>query len=86
MLDDEADPPEDDESHYRQIDDPVPPVRRQAVRKEGVAAVVEGRHGVVEGVIKGRRRREILRKTDEQKDRSQGLADEGEALLTSKQT
>ncbi len=71
MLDDEADPPEDDEPHDGQVDDPVPPVGHQAVRKEGVAAVVEGRDGVVEGVEEGRGRRKILRKTDEQKERPQ---------------
>ena len=43
MLHDEADPAEDDEPHHRQIDDPVPTIRHQVVRKEGVAAVVEGR-------------------------------------------
>jgi len=47
MLDDEADPPEDDEPHHGQVDDPVSPVGDQAVGKEGIAAVVEGRHGVV---------------------------------------
>ena len=78
LLDDEADPAEDDEPHDGQVDNPVPAIRHQIVRKERVAAVVEGRHGVVEGVIEGRRRREILQKANEQKDRPHGLADEGE--------
>ena len=66
ILDDEADPPQDDESHDGQVDQPVPPVGHQAVRKEGVAAIVEGRHGVVEGMEEGRRRRKILCEADEQ--------------------
>ena len=58
-------PPEDDEPHHGEVDDPVPLVRDQVVRKEGVAAVVEGRDGMVDGVEEGRRRRKILGETDE---------------------
>ncbi len=79
VLDDETDPPQDDERHHREIDEPVAPVRHQVVREERVAAVVEGRDGVVQGVEEGRGRREIPGEADEQEDRPRGLDDEGEA-------
>ena len=52
-MDDESEPPQDDEGHDGQIDDPVPLVADQVVREEGVTAVVEGGDGVVKGVIEG---------------------------------
>jgi hypothetical protein len=66
VLNDEADPTQDDEPHDGKVDKHVALKADETVGKEGIAAVVEGGDGMVEGLEKGLPYWRVLDETDKQ--------------------
>ncbi len=60
VVHDEADAAGHDEPHHREVDQHVPLEGHQAVGEQRVAAVVEGRHGVVDRLVERLAGRQVL--------------------------
>ena len=53
VLDDEADAPQNDQSHDGQVHNEVPLIADEIIGKGGIPAIVESRNGIVKGMEEG---------------------------------
>jgi hypothetical protein len=72
-LNDKADASDNYERHNGAVDQQVSLISHQAVREEGVAAIVECGDGMIGCLINGLARRKVLTKTHPKQDHSQKL-------------